>query len=98
MCRLFVSTSSTRHPAEKGNEIHATNCHTLPVTARDISSYTAKDPTLSKVFTCVQHGAWHFPLPEELVPFHRKKDEFTLQGSQCAAVSSIALSSPGHQM
>ena len=49
-----------RHPAEKGNEIHATNCHTLPVTARDISSYTAKDPTLSKVFTCVQHGTWHF--------------------------------------
>ena len=62
-----------RHPAEKGNEIHATNCYTLPVTARDIFSYTAKDPTLSKVFTCVQHGTWRFPLPEELVPYHGRK-------------------------
>jgi len=43
------------HPAEKGNEIHAVNCNSLPVTAQDTTSHTAKDKVLSRVSTCVHH-------------------------------------------
>ena len=67
------------HPAEKGNEIHAVNCTSLPVTAKDIASRTAKDKILSRVSTCVHHGTWPFPIPDELAPYHRKKEELTLQ-------------------
>ena len=70
--------SAKIHPAEKGNEIHATNCLTLPVTARDITTLTTKDKIISRVFACVQHGTWPFPMPEELAPYHRKKDELTI--------------------
>ena len=78
-CLSCLPVSSTKiHPAEKGNEIHATNCITLPVTARQIVAITATDKILSRVFTCVQHGTWPFPMLEELVPFHWKKEELTL--------------------
>ena len=67
-CLSRLPVSSTRiHPAEKGNEVHATNCVTLPVTAREIASITAKDKILSRVFTCVQQGTWPFPMSEDLV-------------------------------
>ena len=62
-CLSRLPMSSTRiHPAEKGNEVHATNCVTLPVTAREIASITVKDKILSRVFTCVKHGTWPFPM------------------------------------
>ena len=70
--------STTIHPAEKGKEIHATNLVTLAVTAQEIASIIAKDKILSRVFTCVQHGTWPFPMPEELVHYHWKKEELTL--------------------
>ena len=78
LSRLPVSSESI-HPAEKGNEIHALNSCCPPVTACDIARTTVKDKTLSKVFTCVQHGSWPHPLPDELVSYHRRKHELTIQ-------------------
>ena len=66
------------HPAEEEYAIHATNCVNLPIMARDIASSTAKDKILARVYTCVQHGTWPFPMPEELAPYHRKKDKMTI--------------------
>jgi len=63
--------STKIHPAEEGNAIHATNCLNLPIMARDITSSTAKDKILARVYTCVQHGPLPFPMPEELAPYHR---------------------------
>ena len=77
LSRLPVPSTKS-HPAEEGNVIHATNCVNLPITARDIASSTAKDKILARVYTCVQHGTWPFPMPEELAPYHRKKDEMTI--------------------
>ena len=62
-CLSHLLVPSTKiHPAEKGNKIHATNCLTLPVTARDIATLTAKDKIISRVYTCVQYGTWPFPM------------------------------------
>ena len=72
------SPSTKIHSADKGNEIQVTNCVTLPVTAQEITGITAKDKILSRVFTCVQHGTWPFLIPEELVHYHWKKEEFPL--------------------
>ena len=78
LSRLPVSSEAT-HPAEKGNEIHATHSSFSPVTACDIARKTAKDRILSTVFTCVQHGSWPHPIPDELVPYHRRRLELTIQ-------------------
>ena len=76
--RLPVQCSKF-HPAEEGNSVHAVHTTALPVTAKGIASHTAKDKVLSRVFTYVQHNSWPFPMPEEIAPFHRKKEELTLQ-------------------
>ena len=42
-CLSRLPVPSTKiHPAEKGNEVHATNCVTLPITAKDIANLTAR--------------------------------------------------------
>ena len=66
------------YPAEQGNAIHVMHTTTLPVTAKEIASQTSKDRVLSQVFTYVQYNSWPFPMPEEIAPFHRKKEELTL--------------------
>ena len=78
LSRLPVQCSRI-HPAEEGNAVHAMHTTALPVTAKGIASHTAKDKVLSRVFTYVQHNSWPFPMPEEIAPFHRKKEELTLQ-------------------
>ena len=67
------------HPAENGSEVHAMNDFTPPITACEIAKSTAKDNTLSKVYTCVIHGSWPLPLPDGLLPYYRRKLELTIQ-------------------
>ena len=77
LSRLPVQCSKI-HPAEEGNAVHAMHTTTLPVTVMEIASQTAKDKILSRVCTYVQHNSWPFSIPEEIAPFHRKKEELTL--------------------
>ena len=51
----------------------------LPVTAKSIATKTAKDTVLAKLYTCIRHGTWPSPVPDDLMPYFRRKFELTLQ-------------------
>ena len=52
----------------------------LPVTAKSIAKKTAKDPVLARLVTCIRHGSWPSPVPDDMIPYHRRKLELTVQG------------------
>ena len=74
----MAKISSTVHPAEKGNKVHATSIDNLPIT-KLIANKTAKDTVLARLSTCIRHGIWLSPLPDDLIPYYRKKLELTVQ-------------------
>ena len=78
LSRLPRSTTSI-HPAEKGSEVHAMTTDNLPVTAKLIATKTAKDTALAKLYTCIRHGTCPSPVPDDLIPYFRRKFELTLQ-------------------
>ena len=65
LSRLPRSTTSI-HPAEKGSEVHAMSIDNLPVTAKLIATKTAKDTVIARIFTCIWHGTWPSPVPDEI--------------------------------
>jgi len=68
LSRLPHPTTSA-HPAEKGNEVHAMSIDNLPVTAKTIAAKTRKDPVLSKLLSYIQYGSWPSPVPDDILPF-----------------------------
>ena len=78
LSRLPRSTTSI-HPAEKGSEVHAMIIDNLPVIAKLIVTKTAKYTVLAKLYTCIHHGTWPSPVPDDLIPCFRRKFELTLQ-------------------
>ena len=70
--------STSAHPAEKGNEVHAMSIDNLPVTAEMIATKTRRDPVLSKILSYVQYGSWPSPIPDEILPFLRRKLELSI--------------------
>ena len=44
-----------------------------------IATKTAKDTALAKLYTCIRHGTWPSPVPDDLIPYFRRKFELTLQ-------------------
>lgn len=67
----------------------------LPVSADIIRQACQRDPILSRVVEYMKH--WWPPNSEkELKPFHRRKDELTLQDS-CLMWGSRVITSPKHQ-
>jgi len=71
--------SQAIHPAVEGSKVHAMNNCTSPITACEIAKSTAKDNTLSKVFTCVLHGSWPSPLLDSLLPYYCRKLKLTIK-------------------
>ena len=66
-CLSHLLVSDTKiHPAEKGNEVHATNCVT---SAQDIANLTARDKLLSDFYVystwhlAILNARWAHPLP-----------------------------------
>ena len=51
----------------------------LPVTATEVTVATRTDPVLGKLLKCLRQG-WPQSVPEELIPFHRRRDELTVEG------------------
>ena len=78
LSRLPQSATAV-HPAEKGNKVHAMSIDNLPITAKLIANKTAKDTVLARLSTCIRHGTWPSPLPDDLIPYYRKKLELTVQ-------------------
>ena len=78
LSRLPQSAISV-HPAERGNEVHAMAIDNLPVTAKLIAKKTAKDPVLARLVTCIRHGSWPSPVPDNMIPYHHRKLELTVQ-------------------
>ena len=78
LSHLPRSTTSV-HPAEKGSEVHAMTIDNLPVTAKLLAAKTAKDTVLAKLYTCIRHGTWPSPVPDDMIPYFRRKLELTLQ-------------------
>ena len=62
LSRLPHPTTSA-HPAEKGNEVHAMSIDNLPVTAKTIAAKTRKDLVISKLLSYIQYGSWPSPVP-----------------------------------
>jgi transposase InsO family protein len=49
-----------------------------PCTATEIRKETARDPLLSQIVTAVRSGVWPTPLPGNLTPFYKKRDELAM--------------------
>ena len=63
---------------EENDVFHFTNVNDLPVTARDISDATKKDPVLSKVLQLVKCG-WPRQVQEEaLEPYFKRRFELSV--------------------
>ena len=65
----------------------------------EIASQTSKDKILSQVCTYMQHNSQPFSIPEEIAPFHMKKEELTYPVRWVSAVgktsdSAIKASAP----
>jgi len=80
LSRLPHPTTSA-HPAEKGNEVHAMSIDNLPVTTKLIAVKTHKDPVLSKLLSYIQYGSWPSPVPDDILPFLRRKLELSISDS-----------------
>ena len=50
----------------------------LPVTAKMIAAKTRRDPVLSKLLSYIQYGSWPSPVPDDILPFHRRKLELSI--------------------
>ena len=60
------------HLAERESDVHAMAIDNLPVTAKLITKKTAKDPALARLVTCISHGSWPSPVPDDVIPYHHK--------------------------
>jgi len=70
--------TTSAHPAEKGNEIHAMSIDNLQVTAKTIAAKTHKELMLSKLLSYIQYGSWPSPVPDDILPFRRRKLELSI--------------------
>jgi len=77
LSRLQHPTTSV-HPAEKGNEVHAMSIDNLPVAAKTIVAKTHKDLVLSKLLSYIQYSSWPSPVPDDFLPFLRRKLELSI--------------------
>lgn len=57
-------------------EVHAMTVDNLPVTAKLTVTKTAKS---AKLYTCIHHGTWPSPVPDDLISYFHRKFELTLQ-------------------
>ena len=62
----------------EASECNEATLAALPVTSKQISRYTLKDPVLSKVTHCVRTG-WPATVEESLNNFHNKRNEITIE-------------------
>ena len=50
----------------------------LPVTAEDISRWTARDPVLSRVYNLIRHGWFQSLVGKEFQSYQNRKDELSV--------------------
>ena len=82
MCWLPLLSLTIRkyiHPAERGSEVHAMATNNLPVTAKLIAKKTTKDTVLARLATCIHHGSWPSPVPDDLIAYHWQRLELSVQ-------------------
>lgn len=75
---LPESATST-HPAEKGSKVFAVAIDFSPVIAKLIAKKTVKDAVLAKLVTCICHGTWLSPVPDDVIPYHCQRFSLTVQ-------------------
>ena len=44
-----------------------------------ITKKTAKDQVLPKLVTCIRHGSWPSPAPDDVIPYHHQRLELEMQ-------------------
>ena len=69
-----------------------------PVSAVDIKGWTAKDPILSKVLCYVTRGWPHSVTGTEMSPFHRRRDELSVEDGCILWGTRVLIPLPGRKL
>ena len=59
-----------------------------------ITKKTAKDQVLPKLVTCIHHGSWPSPAPDDVIPYHHQRLELAMQDGcifwrKCVVISKV---------
>ena len=78
LSRLPMQIEEDSHEGDKPGDVMVNQIEYLPVTASYLKQATSRDPSLSKIFMCMQSG-WPTTVPEELKAYSDRRHELAIE-------------------